>query len=177
MENKILLAAAIAFTLVGFMIGFPVGKGCNKCPEIIAGVKDTSTTIIDTADTVKIVKDSSEIKVEKRVVKRVKKKPIIIAEKPDTVPVVEEVETICHSWDETQDDGAYIECTLCSDSLPSSVVNSQAEIDYKAPPEIVKTITRIDTVREEVSKPLHKDWKTYAFGTVIAILAGLLASK
>jgi hypothetical protein len=154
MTNRIMLAAVTAFILIGIMIGFPIGKGCKQCPEIKVGIETTMVEIV-VHDTVIVEKKGKDIIIEKK---------IVIRDDSNTQDT-----NVCYSFDETHDDGAYTKCEVCSDNLPVSSNNINGTITYTAPPDTERTIFRVDTITSIKPPPLHKDWKTYVIGALIAI--------
>lgn len=157
----------IAVLLIGIMIGFPIGQGCKKCPE----VKPGTTVIIDTItvhDTIKTEKTRDEITVvkKKKPAPAVKDTPtVVVPQKPDS--------TVCYDFDEREKDGAYIKVDVCSDSLPVvKPLDLKATIFYQAPPDTAKKIFRVDTVMVNKTTPLYKDWRFYV-GLTLALVGGV----
>jgi hypothetical protein len=159
MKNNLTLIF-IALLLAGIIIGYPIGKGCNKCPEIKVGTETTLVTITH-YDTVITHKTKEQIKVIK-----------VYEKVPDTTSNAVD-STVCYNFDETEKDGAYIAVNVCSDSLPATKpLDLKANISYQAPPDTGRTIFRTDTVSIDKTMPFYKDWKFY-LATTLALVGGL----
>jgi len=167
---KAYLIVGVVVLLLGIVIGFPVGKSC--APKVRVGTETTTVQIV-VHDTVTNYKDTGSISSIKKIVYVPKYVYVDSSKKTDTVQVADT--SVCYSFDEVEKDGAYIKAEICSDSFPEKKpLDLRGVLTYKAPPDTIKHITRIDTVTRTNNVPFYKDWKTYAVGVLAAVLAGVL---
>ena len=142
-------AIAIAF---GMALGVMFGKSC--CPEIRVG-QETTQIVVKLHDTLRDTVEQVKIR---------------YLERP-----IEAGPHRCYSWDKHYDDGGYVKCEACSDSLRTPVPGDfQGHIERQEPPDTNVVISRVDTAIVEKAKPLHKDWRFYIVGAVMAAIGALI---
>lgn len=156
-DNWSLLFIILILVGMGLFFGYIMGK--RSCPEIITDTETTSIVITE-HDTLRCTIPQVEIRYDS----------IFIREGTGDT-------TTCYAFEKDYEDGAHIGVGICSDSLPPKPADLQANIDYQAPPDTMIETTRIDTVVKEISKPLHKNWKAYAWGIVVGAVAYLLGGR
>ena len=141
--------------------------GHRPKPNDVTIGKETTTIKVVVHDTVVNTKVLKDIKIQKVYVRDTVSDTALAV--PDS--------TVCYSFDQKENDGAYIKATVCSDSLPLTPEDLKGEILYQAAPDSEKTIHRTDTMTVYKKHPAIKDWKTWALGALVMVLGGVLVGN
>ena len=152
---------AILIAIAVFLAGWHGHATFRPCPEITVGEE---TTIV-----VKPIKEAVHDTIYQWKVKYITRKPESDSGAPQR----------CYSWDKHYENGGYVRCEGCSDSLPNPVPGDfQGRIENLDPPDTLKQISRVDTVRIPVDR--KRAWWEHlgsAGWKVGAILMGMIAGK